>query len=46
MIDQCVEFHNKVIQMLTQGTLRIEEATSKEILVIDEPNKNTEVCRV
>ena len=29
MIDQCEEFHNKVIQMLTQGTLRIEEATSK-----------------
>jgi len=29
MIDQCEDFHNEVIHMLTQGILRIEEATSK-----------------
>jgi len=36
MISQCEDFHNEVIHMLIQGTVRIKEATSKEILVIDE----------
>jgi len=36
MISQCEDFHKEVIHMLIQGTVRIKEATSKEILVIDE----------
>jgi hypothetical protein len=32
--------------MLTQGTLKIEEATSKEILVIGEYSKITKVYHV
>lgn len=46
MIDQCEDFHNEVIHMLTQGILRIEEATSKQILVVEEYSKNMEVYRV
>ena len=36
MISQCQDFHNEVIHMLIQGTLRIKEVMSKEILLSDE----------
>lgn len=46
MIDQCEDFRIEVIYMLTQGILRIEEATSKQILVVEEYSKNMEVYQV
>jgi hypothetical protein len=44
VIDECKDFHNEVIQMLTQSTLRTKEAMSKEILVVEELRKNIDVC--
>lgn len=46
MINQYEGFLNKVIEMLTQGILKIEELMGKKVSIVDEFSKNKEVCWV
>lgn len=39
MINQCEDFHNKVVWMLTQGILRIKYVMSRELLEVGEDRK-------
>ena len=36
MINQYEDFYNKMIRMLTQGTLRIEGDTGRKVSIVDE----------
>lgn len=46
MINQYEDFYNKMIRMLTQGTLRIEGDTGRKVSIVDELSKNKKVYKV
>lgn len=46
MINQCEDFRNKVIQIMTQGSFKIKGKVGRDISIVDESNMNKEVCLV
>jgi hypothetical protein len=46
MINQCEDFRNEVIQMMTRGSFKIEGKVGRDMPIVDESNRNKEVCLV